>query len=52
MVILTALFCEYIELSPISPVELLRGLAGSVSSYSGTCHFHARVAFIRATCIF
>lgn len=36
MVILTALMCEYLELSPISPVELLRGLATRLSSYSGT----------------
>ena len=36
MVILTALLCEYLELSPISPAELLHGLAGRLSSYSGT----------------
>ncbi len=35
MVILTALFCEYLELSPISPIELLRGLADRLASYSG-----------------
>ena len=34
MVILTALFCEYLELSPISPVELLRGIAARIASYS------------------
>lgn len=36
MVILTALMCEYLELSPISPMDLLRGLATRLSSYSGT----------------
>ncbi|KAI0362383.1 ARM repeat-containing protein [Trametes cingulata] len=34
MVIVTALLCEYLELSPISPVEVLRALAGRLSSYS------------------
>ena len=37
MVILTALLCEYLELSPISPVELLRGLGTRLSYYSGRC---------------
>ena len=36
MVILTALLCEYLELSPVSPLELLRGFARRLSSYSGT----------------
>ncbi|OSD08617.1 ARM repeat-containing protein [Trametes coccinea BRFM310] len=34
MVILTALLCEYSELSPISPVEMLRGLAERMPAYS------------------
>ena len=37
MVILTALFCEYLELSPTSPVELLCGVADRVTSYSRSC---------------
>ncbi|OJT09138.1 AP-4 complex subunit epsilon [Trametes pubescens] len=39
MVILTALMCEYLELSPISPVELLRGLATRLSFYSGRSRY-------------
>ncbi|KAL7283586.1 hypothetical protein ACG7TL_003021 [Trametes sanguinea] len=34
MVILTALLCEYSELSPISPIEMLRGLAERMPAYS------------------
>lgn len=37
MVVLTALLCEYMELSPVSPVELLQGLADRVTCYSGEC---------------
>ncbi len=46
MVILTALFCEYLELSPMSPDELLRGLADRVTSYSGRRRFHAQLEYL------
>ncbi|OBZ69200.1 AP-3 complex subunit delta [Grifola frondosa] len=36
MVILSALTCEYLVLSPISPIDLLRGFAGRLSSYSAS----------------
>ncbi|KAI0780693.1 ARM repeat-containing protein [Trametes elegans] len=36
MVILTALLCEYLELSPTSPVEILRGLAKKLPSYGAS----------------
>ena len=38
MVIVAALICEYLELSPTSPIELLRGLAHRLPSYSGASH--------------
>ena len=36
IVILTASICEYLHMSPISPLELLRGMSQRVPRYSGT----------------
>ncbi|KAL1944674.1 hypothetical protein VTO73DRAFT_3104 [Trametes versicolor] len=47
MVILTALMCEYLELSPISPVELLRGLATRLSSYSASIQDACLITMLR-----
>ncbi|RPD66372.1 ARM repeat-containing protein [Lentinus tigrinus ALCF2SS1-7] len=49
MVILTALCCEYLELSPISPIELLRGLAGRLSSYSASVQDATLVTMLRVS---
>ncbi|KAI0723998.1 ARM repeat-containing protein [Cerioporus squamosus] len=47
MVILTALFCDYLELSPISPTELLRGLADRLPSYSASIQDVSLVTMLR-----
>ncbi|KAI0707595.1 ARM repeat-containing protein [Earliella scabrosa] len=47
MVILTALFCEYLELSPISPVELLRGIAARIASYSPSVQDACLITMLR-----
>ncbi|RDX56517.1 ARM repeat-containing protein [Lentinus brumalis] len=47
MVILTALFCEYLELSPISPIELLRGVADRLASYSASIQDVSLVTMLR-----
>ena len=44
MVILTALLCEYLQLSPVSPLDILRGLGSRVAAYAGKCiHFKSLV---------
>ncbi|TBU35735.1 ARM repeat-containing protein [Dichomitus squalens] len=47
MVILTALFCEYLELSPLSPVELLCGVADRVTSYSPSIQDACLITMLR-----
>ncbi|KAI0748602.1 ARM repeat-containing protein [Daedaleopsis nitida] len=47
MVILAALFCEYVELSPISPAELLRGLSTRIASYSASVQDACLITMLR-----
>ncbi|KAI0636737.1 ARM repeat-containing protein [Trametes polyzona] len=47
MVILTALLCEYLELSPVSPEELLRGLAASLPLYSASIQDACLITMLR-----
>ncbi|KAH9857122.1 ARM repeat-containing protein [Lenzites betulinus] len=47
IVILTALLCEYLPLSPISPVELLRSISARVSSYSASIQDACLIAMLR-----
>ncbi|KAI0819517.1 ARM repeat-containing protein [Trametes gibbosa] len=47
MVILTALLCEYLPLSPISPVKLLRGISARLSLHAASIQDACLIAMLR-----
>ncbi|KAI0333484.1 ARM repeat-containing protein, partial [Cubamyces sp. BRFM 1775] len=47
VVILTALLCEYLQLSPISPTDILRGLGSRVSAYAASIQDACLVTMLR-----
>ncbi|KAI0672983.1 ARM repeat-containing protein [Trametes maxima] len=47
MVVLAALLCEYLALSPISPIEILKGLARRLSAYSVSVQDACLVTMLR-----
>ncbi|KAI0372895.1 ARM repeat-containing protein [Pilatotrama ljubarskyi] len=49
MVIVTALLCEYLELSPISPDGILRSLASRLSSYSAALQDACLITMLRVS---
>ncbi|KAI0647300.1 ARM repeat-containing protein [Trametes meyenii] len=49
MVVLAALLCEYLSLSPISPTEILRGLASKLSAYSASVQDACLITMLRVS---
>ncbi|KAH9901574.1 ARM repeat-containing protein [Cubamyces lactineus] len=49
MVILTALLCEYLQLTPISPTDILRGLSSRVSAYAASIQDACLVTVLRVS---